>query len=292
MSPSTSTTRIGVSGWSYDSWRGDWYPEDLPRDEELAYVSRQLDTVEINGTFYSLASPGDFLSWRESVPEDFVFAVKGSNYITHSKKLKDPETPLANFFASGILRLDGTLGPILWQLPSSAPGDAKRMERFLELLPDDFEAAAGLAEKHDPDVVDDAWFEVSTNRRIRHALEPRNPDAFTDELIRLLRDTGVALVVSESAGDWPLVEDVTADFVYLRLHGRSETYASRYSDATLEEWAERIESWRDGEEPEDARRISDEDPDGRDARDVYVYFDNDQRGHAPKDAERMAGMLG
>lgn len=283
--------RIGVSGWSYDSWRGEFYPDDLPKRRQLEHASRRFNSIEINSSFYSLLEPDTYRSWYESTPSDFRFAVKGSRFITHNKKLRDVQTPLANFLASGVLALEEKLGPIVWQVSSSLKFDAERIAGFLELLPHDTEQAAALAKRHDSRVKGRSWLKTDRKRRLRHAIEVRNDSFFCREFIRLLRDNGTALVFSDAA-DWPLREEVTAGFVYLRLHGSGKTYASRYSDAELDEWRRRIDLWLDADEPDDARRITGRRPPRRKGRDVYVYFDNDQRAHAPHDAERLMKRLG
>jgi uncharacterized protein YecE (DUF72 family) len=277
--------RIGVSGWSYDSWDGDFYPEDLAKKDRLAFIGERFDSVEINGSFYSLLRPDTYAGYHEQTPDHFVFAVKGSQFITHSKSLKDVRTPLANFLASGLLRLEDKLGPILWQLPDTA-NDPGRIEEFLEMLPKDAEGLARLAQRHDETVSGRASMQVEANHRVRHALELRNRDLLDADVVRLLRDHGVALVFSHS-GDWPYVEELTAGFVYLRLHGAPDTYASGYGPDRLDGWADRIRSWARGEEPADPARITDRKPPERKSRDVYVYFDNDQNGYAPRDATRL-----
>lgn len=284
-----STVRIGVSGWSYGSWRGDFYPDDLAQDEELAYLARRFDTVEVNGTFYALQSPDTFRGWYRETPYDFRLAVKGSRFITHNKKLSDPETPLANFWAQGVLGLGHKLGPVLWQLPASLTFDEERVRGFLEALPADSEGAGEVARRHD-DRIDDVAVEVEENHRLRHALEVRHESFLTPGLVRACRETGTALVFSH-AGDWLYTEELTAGFVYLRLHGSPDTYRSRYDDDALRGWAERIRRWRDGDEPDDAERITGRVPPRREGRDVYVYFDNDQEGHAPRDAVRLTELL-
>lgn len=284
------TTYIGVSGWNYDSWERRFYPNDLPKKSQLSYLSRQLDSVEINGSFYSLLKPASYLRWREETPSDFVFAVKGSRFITHNKKLKDIETPLANFFASGLLALGDKLGPVLWQLSEKTKLDLDRVDGFLERLPHDTGAGARLAQKHDGRVEGRSWTESGANHRIRHALEVRHESFLSPELVRIVRSHGVALVFADS-GSWPYFEELTAGFVYLRLHGSPRTYASRYSDAALDRFASRIRAWRSGSEPRDPERLTDRKPPRRKSRDVYVYFDNDQGAHAPRDALRLAERL-
>jgi uncharacterized protein YecE (DUF72 family) len=282
--------RIGISGWSYDAWRGDFYPENLPRSEELRYASERLGSIEINGSFYGLQTPSTYGRWYSETPRGFVLSVKGSRFITHNKSLAGVEVPLANFFASGVLRLEEKLGPILWQTSPRARFDPGRVRAFLELLPRDTRAAARLARRHDGRV-EEPWTRVERNRRLRHAFEPRHRSWLVPEFVRMARDTGTAIVFSDSAS-WPCTEEITAGFVYLRLHGATETYASGYAPRTLERWARRIRAWGGGGEPEDARRITDRPPPRRKSRDVYVYFDNDARGRAPWDALALAERLG
>jgi uncharacterized protein YecE (DUF72 family) len=280
---------VGVSGWSYKSWAESFYPAGLAQKRQLGHIGRVFDTVEVNGSFYSLLSPKTYRAWYELTPPGFVFAVKGSRFITHNKKLRDVETPLANFFASGVLALEDKLGPFLWQLPSRARFDPERLRSFLSLLPRTSEEAARLARDHDERVVD-PLARMKVRRPLRHALEPRHESFFTEEAVRVLRDAGVALVVSDS-GSWQRVEEVTAGFVYVRLHGRPRTYASRYSDRALDDEARKIDSWLRGEQPAEARRVTDRPPPRRKSFDVYVYFDNDALGHAPHDALRLRGRL-
>ncbi|MDX1624213.1 MAG: DUF72 domain-containing protein [Gemmatimonadota bacterium] len=283
--------RIGLSGWSYDAWQGDFYPGDLAKSRRLEYAADRFASLEINGTFYSLQRPATFRDWYERTPAGFVWAVKASRYITHSKRLNEPREAVANFLASGPLALGGKLGPILWQLPGRLEFDADRVERFLELLPKDTESAADLAGDHDPDVVEESFTGVEENHRMRHAVEPRHESFFDDAFPRLARDHGVAIVFADS-GEWPYTEELTAGFVYLRLHGSPETYASGYGDGELDRWADRIRAWRDGGEPDDAERLTGLAAPRRKSRDVYVYFDNDARGHAPWNALDLAERLG
>lgn len=284
-------TWIGVSGWSYDKWRGDYYPDDLRRGEELGFISRRFNSVEVNGTFYSLQRPDTFRAWAETTPDSFLFAVKGSRYLTHAKKLLDPETALANFFAQGVLLLGDKLGPLLWQLPDGFRLEPDRVERFLELLPRNTTEAARLARRHDDRIEGRSWTEPVGGGSLRHVLEVREARSLDAELVRVLRRHGVALVFSHS-GSWTYVEELTAGFVYLRLHGAPHTYASRYGEEELDGWADRIARWRDGGEPDDAGRITDRVPPRRKGRDVYAYFDNDAHGHAPRDAVRLAERVG
>jgi uncharacterized protein YecE (DUF72 family) len=281
---------IGTSGWAYKHWRERFYPAGLRQRDELRYLAEQFNSVELNGSFYSLQRPSSYQQWRAQTPPGFVFAIKGSRFITHNKKLGNVDAALANFFASGVLALEEKLGPIVWQLPERMRFDAERVDRFFSLLPRDTDAAAALAAQHDTRVDGRSWMTTEATRPIRHALEPRSVDFVTPECIDLLRRHGVALVVADS-GTWPLFEEVTADFLYLRLHGSPHTYASQYSSAALDRWADRIQRWKRGGEPVDARRVTELSLPSRRARDVYVYFDNDGQAHAPQDARRLMKRL-
>lgn len=284
--------RIGISGWAYGSWHDGFYPPGLARRRELEHASRRLNSIEVNGTFYSLQRPSSFRRWYEETPPGFLFAVKGSRFITHMKKLRDAETPLANFLASGVLLLGDKLGPILWQLPPNLAFDRDRVARFLALLPRTSAAAARLARRHDHRLDGRAWTRTDRDRTIRHAFEVRHPSFLCAEFAELLRQHGAALVFADSAGLHPYAEQVTANFVYIRLHGAEAIYASRYTDAQLDWWAARIRAWQAGREPRDARRIDGAPAPPRGRRHVYVYFDNDAHGHAPFDALRLAERLG
>ncbi|GAB6986336.1 DUF72 domain-containing protein [Nocardioides pyridinolyticus] len=268
--------RVGISGWTYAGWRGDFYPRGLPHRKELAYAAERLGSVEINGSFYSLQRPSSYRSWREQVPDDFCFAVKGGRFVTHLKRLRDVETPLANFFASGVLELGPTLGPFLWQLPERLEYDAALLADFFALLPRTVGEVAALARRHDAKVPDER---ASTRaprglagERVRHALEFRSSTYCTDEAFALLCEHDVACVVADSAGRWPMAEAVTSDLVYVRLHGDTELYTSGYSDAALDRWAEKCRGWAE-------------------QADVVVYFDNDAKGFAPHDAVRLQERL-
>ncbi|HYH83144.1 MAG TPA: DUF72 domain-containing protein [Longimicrobium sp.] len=284
-------TCVGISGWTYAGWRGVFYPEKLAHKRELEYASRKMASIEINGSFYSLQRPTSYRRWYEETPPGFVFAVKGSRFITHMKKLRDVDTALANFFASGVLRLAEKLGPILWQFPERMPADLERFERFLELLPRTSVEAAALAERHDERLAGRAWSEADAETPLRHAFEIRHPGFLGPDFVALLRKHNAALVFADTAGRWPYAEDLTSDFVYVRLHGAVELYASGYSDEQLDWWAARIREWRRGCEPADRTCVSPVDAPGAKARDVYVYFDNDAKVHAPFDAMRLMERL-
>ncbi len=285
--------RVGISGWTYAPWRGVFYPEKWPAKRELEYASRTLDgSLEINGTFYRMQLLPSYRSWYEQTPDDFQFSLKGGRYITHILRLDNAELPLANFFASGMLYLREKLGPILWQLPPNMSFDEERVRAFLELLPKDTQAAALLGAKHEPRVAE-PYLEVDQNRPVRHAMEVRHASFATEKFVRLLREHNVALCIAETAGKWPLAEDVTADFMYIRLHGAEQIYVSGYTDEQLDEWARRIKAWAEGGEPEGARRIDGPQPKRKEGRDVYCYFDNtDVKQRAPFDALALMERLG
>ncbi|MEU0533018.1 DUF72 domain-containing protein [Amycolatopsis tolypomycina] len=266
--------RIGTSGWRYPPWRGVFYPPKLPQRRELEYLSRRMNAVEINGSFYSLQRPERYRAWFDETPADFLFAVKGGRFITHMKQLRGVETALANFYASGVLALGAKLGPFLWQLPPRLAFDPARLEDFFALLPRTTTEAAQLAAKHD-DKVTTPYLEAVEKMPLRHALEVRHPSFAEPAAKRLLEEHRIALVVADTAGKWPFLEDQTADFAYVRLHGDEELYVSGYSGEVLRKWARKIRAWHD---------------DGR--RDVHVYFDNDVKVEAPRNAECLADLLG
>ena len=270
--------RIGISGWRYAGWRGDFYPPGLVQRRELEYAAQRLTSIEVNGSFYSLQRPASYASWRAATPDDFVFAVKGPRFVTHLKRLVGVETALANFFASGVLALGPTLGPVLWQLPERLAFDAEVLAAFFTLLPRTTGEAAALAARHDDKVKEGHALVtldpgVPADVPLRHALEFRSPTFATEEAYAVLRRHGVACVLADTAGRWPRVEQVTSDFMYLRLHGDQELYASGYSDAALDEWAQRCRGWL------------------ADGLDVFGYFDNDIKGFAPYDAMRLIDRL-
>lgn len=286
-----SDVRIGISGWTYPPWRGVFYPRRWPQKRELEYASRQVKSIEINGSFYSLQRPESYRAWYDATPDGFVFSVKAARFITHIKRLKNINVPLANFFASGVLCLREKLGPILWQLPPSFRFDPDKLSAFFELLPRNTKDAAKLARRHDDKVDGRAWTKTDRNRRLRHALEVRHNSFVTEEFIKLLRKYNIALVVADTAGKWPFLEDVTSDFVYVRLHGDSELYVSGYTDAALKTWARKVRIWSKGGTPRGARRASRGNPKKRASRDVFVYFDNDAKVRAPVDAMSLAHQL-
>ena len=238
-----ATHYIGTSGWSYDHWVGPFYPEGLQDDERLAHYAERLDCVEINNSFYNLPSEQTLDHWRETAPKAFRFAVKASRYITHMKKLKDPDAGLGNFLPR-IERLGDRLGPILFQLPPNWHFNAERLEQFLTALPDDH----------------------------RYTLELRDRTWINDDALALLSDHDVAFCIYELDG-FLSPQAVTTDFVYVRLHGPDGAYKGNYDDETLAGWAEQIRAWRD------------------DGRDCWCFFDNDEAGHAARNALSLRRLL-
>ena len=281
---------IGISGWTYPPWRGVFYPKKLPHRMELEFASCEFNSIEINGSFYSLQRPSSYQRWYAETPPGFVFTVKGARFITHMKKLRDVEVPLANFFASGVLCLREKLGPILWQFPPNFGWNPERFSEFFDMLPRDTRAAARLAKRHDDKLKAGAWLKTDTMRSIRHAVEIRHATFMVPEFFALLRRHNIAFVVADTAGKWPYAEDITADFVYCRLHGAEQLYVSGYNDEQIDWWANRIERWRKGKQPLDAKLACDRKA-KTGKRDVYIYFDNDAKVHAPFNAKTLANKL-
>lgn len=285
--------RVGISGWNYAPWRGVFYPPKLAHAKELAYAAGLFSTIEINGTFYSLQRPTSFARWAAATPDDFVCSVKGSRYITHMLRLRNAEQALANFFASGLLLLNSKLGPILWQFPPNFAFDARLLEEFFQLLPRTTGEAATLGRRHDSRLEGRAHTETDSNRPLRHAIEIRHDSFLSRDFIRLLRRHRIALVCADTVS-WPRLVDATADFVYCRLHGSRELYASGYGPKSLATWADRIAAWATGNPPS-GKRISPFSPTEACPHDVYIYFDNDMKVRAPADAlslERRLTRLG
>ncbi len=268
-----AVARVGISGWTYPPWRGVFYPPKLAHRRELAYVAEHLDTVEVNGSFYSLQRPSSYRSWYEQTPDGFVFSIKGPRFVTHMKKLRDVATPLANFFANGLLALRDKLGPILWQLPPSLGYDPERMAAFFAQLPQSTGEAAWLARRHDERVTDRCLTDVDADRPLRHAVEVRHKSFEVPAFLDQLREHGVAIVAADTAGKWPKITEATAGFGYARLHGDKELYVSGYTPTALADWSATVRSWTDA------------------GRDAYVYFDNDVKVRAPFDAMALADLL-
>ncbi|HVE34253.1 MAG TPA: DUF72 domain-containing protein [Gemmatimonadaceae bacterium] len=265
---------VGISGYDYRGWKDAFYPPGVPRRSWLAFASRVFNSIELNGTFYSLKSPATFARWAGDAPDDgFVFAIKGGRYITHNLKLRNCETALGNFFASGVLALGRKTGPFLWQLPATYRFEAARLDDFIRALPKDSRDAERVANGHDHRLRRGAMLRSDVRVVYRHAFEVRHPSYFCDEFYDLLRRHKCGFVIADTAGTFSYAEQVTADFVYVRLHGSSALYASDYTDEELAGWAAKVRDWTDR------------------GRDAYVYFDNDAKVHAPYNAMQLADLL-
>ena len=260
--------KVGIGGWIYEPWRGAFYPAGLKHAEELAYASRHLTTIEINGTFYRSQSAASFKKWREETPEDFVFAVKGHRAVANSRKLAEAGEPIGWFFRSGVLELGEKLGPILWQFAPFKKFDAEDINGFCKLLPRE---AGG--------------------RRLRHVIEVRHQSFLVPEFVALLREHDVGVVYADS-DDYPAIADVTADFVYARLQRTREENATGYTAAELDKWAERARMWEAGGTPDDLPRVDKKGAAKRE-RPVFVYMISGAKVRAPAAAmgliERLKG---
>jgi uncharacterized protein YecE (DUF72 family) len=271
----TASARIGISGWRYASWRGDFYPKGLRQADELEYAAHRLTSIEINGSFYSLQRPPSWVRWRDTVPDDFVFAVKGPRFITHVKRLGDVDGPLANFFASGVLALGAKLGPVLWQLPPTLAFDEGLVDAFLARLPRTHGEAAVVARRRDQRMSGRTAYalRVPADTPIRHAVEVRHPSFDIGAWRSVLERHGVASVIADTAGRYPRLDWATADFAYARLHGEEELYTSGYDAESLARWEAWVRSHLAA------------------GRDVFVYFDNDVKVRAPFDAMALIARL-
>ena len=245
----SGTIRIGIGGWVYPPWRGAFYPPGLPQSQELPHASRHLTAIEINGTFYNSGRPDSFRKWHGETPEDFVFSLKGPRFVTHRTELAAAGGGLDLFFSRGVLELGDKLGPILWQFAPTKQFDAADFAAFLELLP----KRAG-------------------NRRIRHVIEARHPSFAAPAFAELLKRHGIA-VARVDDGKFPAFEEVTADFVYLRLRRCTEEEPTGYPPEALDEWAERAQSW------------------AAEGRDVFLYFINGAKVRAPAAAQALIQRL-
>ncbi|MFF1573055.1 DUF72 domain-containing protein [Leifsonia sp. NPDC058292] len=267
-------SRVGISGWTYPPWRGTFYPKGLVHRQELAFAAERLDSIEINGSFYSLQRPSSYRRWAEETPDDFVFAVKGGRYITHILRLRNTREALANFFASGVFGLGPKLGPLLWQVPPTLQFDEDEVRAFLASLPRTTSAAAALAAESTLDE-DRRLLEPGEDRPLRHAVEVRHASFEVAAFVELAREQDVAIVVADTAGRYPVIREITTDFMYVRLHGDVELYTSGYTPEALDRWAADVRGWLDR------------------GLDVYSYFDNDAKVRSPYDAmglrERLSG---
>lgn len=283
--------RIGMSGWTFEGWRGDFYPKGLTQKKELEFASRKVNSIEVNGTFYALQKPSTFQRWYDETPEDFCFSIKAPQYITHVKRLKEVDEAVANFFASGLFCLREKLGPILWQFPPNVTLKDDRFEKFLDLLPHDSNAAVEIAKKHSPKMDGRSELSFPGDSPLRHAFEFRHPSFQNPEFIELLRKHGVAVVFAHSGLKSPYMEDVTADFIYARMHGQEPQFKKGYPQSVLSWWADRVSLWTQGKQPKDALCVSEEKPKVI-QRDAFIYFDTEEKAYAPSDALNLTQRLG
>jgi uncharacterized protein YecE (DUF72 family) len=258
--------RVGIGGWTYEPWRGTFYPKDLTQKRELEYASRQVSAIEINGTYYGTQSPKSFARWRDETPDDFVFSMKALRYATNRKVLGDAGTSVAGFVASGLAELGAKLGPVVWQFAPSKRFEAEDFEKFVNLLP----AEVGGV-------------------RLRHVLDVRHESFKAPEFIALARRYGMATVFTDSA-DYPSFADVTADFVYARLMCAEESVATGYTPKALKAWAERARTWAAGGEPDDLPRVDEAGASSK-PRDVFIYFINGAKERAPAAAQALLALL-
>jgi uncharacterized protein YecE (DUF72 family) len=280
------TIRLGTAGWVFEPWRDNFYPKGLKQKDELAYASARLGNIEINATFYSHQKASSFQNWAAATPEGFVFSVKGHQLITHIKRLKDVEIPLANFFASGVLALGSKLGPFCWQLPGNARYDPDRMETFLSLLPQTPGELVALASRNEG-LKNEPFLDASGVTTIRHAIEVRHESFAVPGFIEQLRARNVALVVSDTA-DWPYL-DQTAGFTYARLQGAPGAEAYTPDErATRGEW---LKSLAEGTPLTGAPTITAPEP-SPPPRDVHAYFVSTDKEHAPLNARAVMEQLG
>lgn len=256
--------RIGVGGWTYEPWRGAYYPADLPQKRELAYMAGRLTSIEVNGTYYRSQSPATFAKWRDETPDGFVFALKGPRFTTARRILAEAGESVARFVGSGIVELGDKLGPINWQMPPTKVFDPGDFAAFLGLLPPE---AGGL--------------------RLRHAVELRHPSFACAEAVDLARRHGVAIVAAGDS-DYPEIGDPTADFVYARIMGTSEA-ADGYPAAGLDAWAARARAWAEGGAAEGIATHAP--PAERKARDVFLYVISGHKAANPATAEALIARL-
>ncbi|WCT73242.1 DUF72 domain-containing protein [Sphingomonas naphthae] len=258
--------RVGIGGWTYEPWRGTFYPPKLRQADELDFASRAVTAIEINGTFYGRQKPESFEKWAKAVPDGFKFSLKASRYCVNRKVLAEAGESIGNFLGQGIVRLEDRLGPILWQFAGTKQFDREDFARFLALLPETYE---GLA--------------------LRHVVEPRHESFRDPALVDLCRDHGVAIVVADSP-DYPQFADVTADFVYARLQDASEAEPTGYAPDALDRWAKVAKSWAGGHQPEGLSYIAAKGP-AVAARDVFVFMINGAKVRAPAAAQALIERL-
>lgn len=261
----SATIRVGIGGWTYEPWRGPFYPAGLPHKRELEYASRRLTSIEVNGTFYGSQKPESFARWHDETPDGFVFALKGPRYATNRKVLAEAGASVERFLTGGLLELKDKLGPINWQLAATKQFDPADFEGFLKLLPASVDG-----------------------RRLRHAVEVRHPSFDNPELIAMARAYGIAIIVAGDS-DYPQIADPTAGFVYARIMGTAEDQDLGYSPAALDAWAGRTRAWAAGD-PADGLEIVAPAPD-RTPREVFLYVISGHKVRNPAAAQALIERL-
>lgn len=260
--------RVGTGGWTYPPWRDNFYPTGLPHSQELAYASRQLSAIEVNGTYYSTFKPASFAKWRDEAPEGFVFSLKASRFTTNRRVLAEAGESIERFIDSGISELGGKLGPIVWQFMPTKVFDASDFEAFLALLP---KKVDGLA--------------------LRHVLDVRHPSFMSAAYLKLARQYHCATVLCD-APDYPSFADLTGDVVYARLMRSEASRKTGYAPAALDGWAANTRAWAEGGEPADLPRVAAPVKGKTRTRDVFVFFINGAKERAPGAATALLQRLG
>jgi uncharacterized protein YecE (DUF72 family) len=259
--------RIGVGGWTYEPWRGTFYPDKFPQKRELEFASRHLTSIEINGTFYGSQKPETFAKWRDETPDDFVFSLKAPRFATNRNVLAEAGNTIKRFFASGVMELKDKLGPINWQLLPTKEFDPPDIEAFLKLLPKEI-----------------------AGRPLRHVIEVRHESFRSADFVALAREYGVAVVIAADSS-YPQIADITASFVYVRIMGTKQTAELGYSDAALDLWAARAQAWASGAAVTGLEHVEPGSADGK-ARDVYLYVISGYKVRNPAAAMSLLRRLG
>lgn len=267
-SKQASGIRVGIGGWTFEPWRGTFYPEGLAQKRELEYASRHVTSIEINGTYYGSQKPESFAKWREESPEGFVFSVKGTRFTTNRRVLAEAGESIERFVGSGITELKEKLGPINWQFLPTKQFDPKDFEAFLKLLPHSVDGHA-----------------------LRHVVEVRHDSFRNPEFIDMLRAHKVAVVLTDKEG-FPEIPDVTAPFVYARLQGASEEIETGYAPKALDQWAKRAKAWAEGGAPDDLKPVGSPEKKAPKSRDVFIYMINGFKPKAPAAAMALIKKLG
>jgi uncharacterized protein YecE (DUF72 family) len=258
--------RIGVGGWTYEPWRGSFYPDKLPQKRELEYASRHLTSIEINGTFYGAQKPETFIKWHDETPDDFVFSLKAPRFATNRKVLGEAGPTIARFFAGGVMKLKDKLGAINWQLMPAHKLDLADFEAFLKLMPKEMEG-----------------------RALRHVVEVRHDSFRHPDFVALAREHGVAVSIAADSL-YPQIADTTAPFVYARIMGTQETAEAGYSDIALDLWAARARAWASGARVDGLAYVGPQVADGK-ARDVYIYVISGHKVRNPAAAMSLIERL-